>query len=205
MQKSRLVWVSVLVAISVISQNFVLAIGRADPGAAQLAAESSHAGVDRLVERETTPLTQNTEPGKPVSAPKLHVRLSAAHSTTSWDERDAERRKFDLPLLYLRHQRAAAPEAQRRLDIEIVGAAPYSEIRLEALSQHADLTTGERRRVVERFVMPTRPCTADEVCKLKWVLDPATLRSDFYSLRVTNDAGDVLWENPVPDLSLIHI
>jgi hypothetical protein len=199
MQKSRWVWVGALVVLNLISCNTARAAWQANEGTTRPAVETAHAEVDRLVGHVTPPPAQEAEPVAPGTSDEVHVTLSATHHTTSWDERDAERKKFDLPLLFLHREREAAPEAQRTLNIDIVGTVPGTEITVEALSQHVDVTTGERHAVSQVFATPDHRCSFDALCELEWVLDPATVLSDFYSLRVTDEAGDTLWEDPNPE------
>jgi len=140
-------------------------------------------------------------PPEPLTDAEIHVTLSAADAATSWDERDADpdRVKFDLPLLYLHRQGEATDVAERTLAVRIVGLAGASEVQIEAQSLHADVTTGERQRALASFHTPERPCTPENPCTLGWTLDPRTLLSDLYTLRVTDPAGNLLWENPTPE------
>ncbi len=131
--------------------------------------------------------------------PRIGVRLGAPRSTISWDERDPQRSKFQLPLLYLHHEREAAPADERTLDVEVTGLAGGTMLQLEAVSRHANAYTGEPHTLRERFVLPGRLCTAADPCRLRWTFDPATTLSDLYTLRVKSDAGELLWSNPVPE------
>ena len=75
--------------------------------------------------------------------PEIGVRLSAPDSTTSWDERDPQRSKFELPLLYLHHEREVTAAGERTLDVEITGLAGGTGLQLEAVSRNANAYTGE--------------------------------------------------------------
>jgi hypothetical protein len=146
------------------------------------------------------PVSSAAAPPTPLTdAAEIAVALSAANTTTSWDERDADRVKFDLPLLYLHHQREATEATERTLEVRIVGLAGATEIQIEAQSLHADVTTGEHHRAVATFRTPERPCTTQDPCTLGWTFDTHTLLSDLYTLRVTDTAGNLLWENPTPE------
>jgi hypothetical protein len=125
----------------------------------------------------------------------IQVALSASHATTSWDERDPAREKFNLPLLTLHQGRAATPAVQRTLMISITGLAGGSEIVIEALSHHKDVRMGEPHRTIMRFVLPNRPCTVADPCVVEWTLDPDTMPSDLYYLSMRTGAGATLCEN----------
>lgn len=132
---------------------------------------------------------------------QTQVVLSAPHTTTSWDARDADanRPKFDLPLLYLHRQREAAASADRTLEISMVGLDGATEVTLEAISRHVDRSSGERHTLATRLALPDHPCTSDAPCSVQWTLGAATTLSDFYTLRIKNDAGQILWSNPDPE------
>ena len=129
----------------------------------------------------------------------VQVRLSAAHQTTSYDVRDSARQKFDLPLLYLHRERAGAAEAERTLTIGLSGLSGGTEVEVEVVSRHADITTGNRREESRRFTLPGHSCTSDNPCTVGWTFDPATALSDLYYLRVKDGDGRLLWQNPYPD------
>lgn len=137
--------------------------------------------------------SHEAEPAPSTASPAIQVTLSAPHTTTSWDDRDPDRRQFELPLLYLHRQREAAPRAERTLEVSMVGLAGDTEIELEAISRHVDKSTGERHDLGARFVLPDDPCT------VRWTFDAATTLSDFYTLYVRDDAGQALWSNPYPE------
>jgi hypothetical protein len=126
----------------------------------------------------------------------VQVTLSAAYTTTSWDERDPTREKFSLPLLTLHQGRAATPAEQRTLGISITGLLGGSDIVIEALSHHTDVRTGEPHRASTHFVLPNRLCTAVAPCAVEWTLDPDTTPSDLFYLSLRNGAGETLWEKP---------
>ncbi len=148
-----------------------------------------------------TPSTANVwlPPAQIRDWPQIEVRLSAQVATTSWDSRDPNWDKFDLPLLYLHHEREAAAAAERTLDIEIAGLRGGTALQIEAVSRHADAFTGEPHTLAQRFVLPERRCTADVPCTLQWTFDPTTTLSDLYYLRVKSETSDLLWSNPVPE------
>jgi hypothetical protein len=125
---------------------------------------------------------------------EIHVTLSATYSTTSWDERDPHRLKFDLPLLYLHHGREAADAAERTLEIRITDLAGRSTVQIEAQSIHADITTGKRHTETTPLFSLDRPCTAADPCTVEWTFD-ATMPSDLYTLRLKDQGGKTLWED----------
>jgi hypothetical protein len=129
----------------------------------------------------------------------VQVRLSAAHHTTSYDVRDSGRPKFDLPLLYLHCKRAGAAEGDRTLTIGLSGLSGGTEVEVEVISRHEDVTTGNRREEGRHFTLPGHPCTSDNPCTVQWTFDPATTLSDLYYLRVKDGDGRPLWQNPYPD------
>jgi hypothetical protein len=144
-------------------------------------------------------------PRKGASRP-VQVILAAARQTTSYDTRHTERTRFDLPLLYLHHERQPADRADRTLTIAVSGLAGGAEIEVEAVSRHKNVSTGRRHREARRFVLPDRPCTSDDPCMVHWTVDPATTLSDLYTLRVRDGAGHLLWKNPYsdrPDLAML--
>jgi hypothetical protein len=130
---------------------------------------------------------------------KVQVTLSAPYSTTSWDDRDPGRENFALPLLYLHHQRIAATEADRTLVINLSGPVGGTEIKIEAISHHVDVSTGYRHTVARRFLLPHHPCTQDEPCTFHWTFGTNTTLSDLYTLHIRNAIGQLLWQNPNPD------
>jgi hypothetical protein len=129
----------------------------------------------------------------------VQLALSAAHSTQSWDERDPGRQKFELPLLYLHHERQATDAAEQTLTLQIAGLAGGTALHFEAVSQHTHAYTGEPHTLNKRFVLPERPCTPADPCTLRWTFDPQTALSDLYTLRVRSEAGELLWSNPAPE------
>jgi hypothetical protein len=145
-------------------------------------------------------LGNGSEPlSQTMGTPKSQVTLSAAHRTTSWDDRVPERLKFDLPLLYLHREREGTAEADRTLAIGISGLAGQTDIEIEVVSRHVDISTGEQWTETKSFPLPNHPCASDDPCTFEWTFDPATTPSDLYYLRVKDSAGDLLWENPHPD------
>lgn len=131
-------------------------------------------------------------------AEQVRVRSSATHHTTSWDERDSTQEQFELPVLYLHHQRLAAPPQARTLSIEIAGAPAGEELELELVSRHANVLTGHQHHLSQSFRLPDRSCTAADPCTLTWTVEASDLYSDFYTLRV-RDGTQVLWQNGYAD------
>ncbi len=129
----------------------------------------------------------------------IEVTLSAPQTTTSWDSRDSNRKEFVLPLLYLHRERDAAVQADRTLVVNVSGPVGGSEIEVEAISYHVDVSTGERHRAAMRFPLPQRPCTQEKPCAVPWAFDARTMLSDFYTLYVKDSTGRLLWTNPQPD------
>jgi len=132
-------------------------------------------------------------------AAPMQVTCSAAHGTASWDERDLGQGQFDLPLLYVRHQRLAAPSQERTLSIAISGVVGGAEIELELVSWHANVLTGQQHRLSRSFRLPDRACSDADPCTLTWTLEASEIYSDFYSLRVRDATGQVLWQNAYAD------
>ncbi len=125
----------------------------------------------------------------------VQVTLSAPQTTTSWDERDPDKKRFDLPLLYLHREREATPAYQRTLILNISGTVRTTELQLEAVSHHENAATGEPHRQMKNVVTPDRACTADDPCPIRWTFHAAAAPSDLYYLRVNDAAGVTLWEN----------
>ena len=135
----------------------------------------------------------------PMESSAIQVTVSAPHTTMSYDERESDPEKFDLPLLYLHRERQAMPETDRTLDIQVAGLPAGTPIQMEAQSRHVDVTTGERHTAAKRFVLPDRPCTSETLCTVHWTFDAATALSDLYDLRLKDAAGTLLWEKRSPD------
>jgi hypothetical protein len=130
---------------------------------------------------------------------EIQVTLSAPYSTTSWDDRDPDQSRFALPLLYLHREREATPQADRTLAVNLSGPVGGSEIEIEAVSYHANVSTGDRHRAARHFRLPNRPCTQEEPCTVQWAFDARTMLSDFYTLHIRDDTGRLVWKNPHPD------
>jgi hypothetical protein len=124
----------------------------------------------------------------------LQVTPFATHSTISWDVRDPGRQKFDLPLLYLHRERQATTAAERTLIIQLAGLGAATEIQIEAVALHQDVSTGASHTETTNFTTPGRPCTAAEPCTVEWTFN-ATMPSDLYTLRLKDQAGMTLWES----------
>jgi hypothetical protein len=129
----------------------------------------------------------------------LQVTLSAAQSTVSWDARDRDRERFELSLLYLHHERGVTAAEERTLELAIAGIPAGSEIQIEAVSHHEDVTTGQPHSVTAGFILPDQRCRADDPCRIQWTLDAARMPSDFYHLRLCDAEGSLLWSNPHAD------
>jgi hypothetical protein len=129
----------------------------------------------------------------------ISLTLSAPRTTVSWDERDAQRERFDLPLVYLHRQGEITPETERKLEIQITGLAARTSIQIEAQSHHTDVSTGFHHTLTTSFTAPDRPCTVEAPCTFEWVINATAMPSDFYTLRAKDNAGVTLWENPHPD------
>lgn len=133
------------------------------------------------------------------SASEDTVTLSAAHSTTSWDDRLTRPDKFELPVLYLHRQRQASDEADRTLTLEIIDLPAALQVQIELLSRHVDISTGDFFRTATNATLPNHDCTSAAPCTLQWTIDAASLPSDFYNLRIKDAAGSLLWEKTYPD------
>jgi hypothetical protein len=126
----------------------------------------------------------------------LRVTLSAPYSTMSWDARDRDRERFELPLLYLHQEREATVTAERTLELVIAGLPARTEIQIEAISHHEDVTTGQPHSVTTWFRLPDQRCIADDPCRIQWVLDGSHMPSDFYHLLLRDAEGNPMWANP---------
>jgi hypothetical protein len=133
------------------------------------------------------------------AANNVQVALIAPYSTTSWDERDPSRVKFEIPLVYLRRQGQASAAPERTIELRIAGPVAAQHIRVEATSYHADAATGQLHREVWGLGTLQGACTGELPCSLQWTLDAETLPSDFHRLRVIDLAGQTLWENAHAD------
>ena len=134
----------------------------------------------------------------------LQVTLAAEQSTTSYDETVSRDAKFELPLLTLHHEFATATEAERSLNVNTVGLEPAGHVRIELVSRHLDVTTGQPDRASIPFIAPDAGCTTAAPCSTQWLIDPATLRSDLYDLQIWDETGALLWSNPQrPDLVML--
>lgn len=123
------------------------------------------------------------------------MTLYAPQTTTARDERDPGKQRFELPLLYLHRQREAAVAYQRFLIINIAGFDRPTELKLEAVSHHVNVATGEPHTVIRSAVTPQRACTVENPCPFLWTFDATTTPSDLYNLRIKDELGKTLWEN----------
>jgi hypothetical protein len=143
-------------------------------------------------------------PAHSASLTPIQVRLATAHVTTSWDDRASEPEPFELPVLYLHHEREATSAEDRTLTIEVSGMRG-GQVAIEARSLHTDRGTGAQRLETASFSLPNRWCTVDSPCSLRWTLPPSAI-SDLYTLRVKDGTGDLLWASAhpeQPDLALL--
>jgi hypothetical protein len=128
----------------------------------------------------------------------VKLTLSAPHTTISWDERDPERERFELPLLYLHREYEATAEAERTLEITISDLVQSTELQIELVSQHTNVVTGERHKEKMHFAPSDRSCATKTRCTIRWTID-GTTPSDLYTLRVRDAAGNTIWENSNPN------
>jgi hypothetical protein len=135
------------------------------------------------------------DPTQMAGPDSVQVTLSAVQTTTSWDAGDPGQRPFELPLLYLHREREATAAHQRTLIINVAGVAAGIRLRLEAVSLHENIATGQPHRETKNVVAPDRPCTAESPCAFAWTFDGTAL-SDLYTLRVKDRAGRTLWKQP---------
>jgi hypothetical protein len=129
----------------------------------------------------------------------VQLWLSAARTTTSWNAADSAPTKFELPLLTLRHERAPTAAPERTLDITITGLPSATQVQIEVISRHLDVSTSNRHRGMRSFLLPERPCTLRHPCSVQWTFDPKTTPSDFYALWVSDQAGAILWKSATPE------
>ncbi len=127
------------------------------------------------------------------------VNLFTGQNTISWDARDPFRTRFELPVLYLRQERNDTAELERTLTLSLTGFKGGEEIAFEIMSQHIDISTGIQHTQARQVTLPDRECTPDDPCVLRWTIDPQTTPGDFYTLRVLDSMGRVLWQNPYGD------
>jgi hypothetical protein len=123
-------------------------------GCVSVAADNGTAGT-------MPPVSISSNPGQ---AAGVEVTLSAAHTTTSWDDRDPARVKFDLPLLYLHHEGAATPPSERTLNLSIAGIPVGSAVQVDIVSLHENPNTGDPHTASKRFTLLDRPCTIRRRC-----------------------------------------
>ena len=133
---------------------------------------------------EPAPSIPHPEPTEPVvsraavAPQQVEVTLSAAQTTTSWDDRDPDRERFELPLLYLHREREATLEPERTLEISLSGVEPGSAIQIEVTSRHVNVSTGDYHSATRQFPLPDRPCTSENPCSVRWTFDAADIHSD---------------------------
>ena len=140
-----------------------------------------------------TAAAQGLVPAAPQLPAGVQVTFSAPATTISYDDRDPARERFELPLLYLHRQREPTAPAERTLLISLTGIGAGSEVVVEATSQHENVATGGWHSERMHF-LSDRDCTGYAPCSVQMVLDPNTMPSDLYFLRVTDAAGQVRWE-----------
>jgi hypothetical protein len=161
----------------------------------------SVAGCATATAQGLVPAASRAESGAP--AP-VQVTLSAPATTISWDGREPDREKFQLPLLYLHRQREATSASERTLEISLAGIGAGSKVDIEVVSAHIDVTTGNPHTATVSF-LADRHCTANDPCTVDWTINALNLTgredlsgfySDLYDLRVRDEAGQILWESP---------
>jgi hypothetical protein len=199
MQSHRWLW-AVLLVISILSANGcvdAVASGEAqravfiqdgDPSLSQTSVTSA------LGYAEAEPLRPGT-----IEHDGVWVTLSAAQSTTSFNDSASQHTEFGLPMLILNRQREPSAVADRTLEITIAGLTGPAEIQVEITSRHVNVATSNRHREARIFLLPDRPCTSGDPCTLQWMFDPSVVLSDLYSLRINDVTGNTLWRNPNSD------
>jgi len=135
---------------------------------------------------------QITSP-QPIASAPVQVTVSTVHSTRSRDANHPQRGEFDLPLLYLHGNRMPTLHTSRTLTVSIIGLE-WAELQLEAASHHVNVATGQRHTTSLNTLAPHSPCTVERPCQIQWTLDENT-PSDFYYLRLTDQNGNVLWQD----------
>jgi hypothetical protein len=135
---------------------------------------------------------RNTNPEIATGA-LVQVTVSALHSTRSWNADNPQSGEFDLPLVYVRSNRAPTLHSSRTLTIAITGL-DQPELRLEAVSHHVNVATGQQHTAALNSPALQGPCTTEHPCRVQWMLEENT-PSDFYYLRVTDTQGTALWQD----------
>jgi len=102
-------------------------------------------------------------------------------------------------VLYLHQGRENTGDPERTLNISITGSTAGEEIDLEIVSRHENISTGAPHTKMQRIAYPDRDCLSNNPCVIRWTFNPQTTPSDFYSLRVKDKAGHILWQNPYSD------
>jgi hypothetical protein len=128
----------------------------------------------------------------------LQLTLSGPHTSLSWDVRDPSQQKFEMPVLFLHRDEAVAEAVERTLTITLTGLPIATEIQLEIVSHHADVTTGAPFQTTKSYLNVDRPCTAIDPCSIQLTLD-GSMPSDLFYLRVKGPAGETLWQDPNGD------
>jgi hypothetical protein len=137
--------------------------------------------------------------------PRLHVSLSAAERSLSWDDRLEESERFELPVVILHRQRDAATEADRTLVVTLTGLPAGAAVELALTSLHEDVALGAPNYQSCAYT-PARDCTAASPCTVRWALDAASMDSDLYTLQVRDtQSGALLWTRTDgrPDLAAL--
>jgi len=177
MQKSRSIFIGSLVILFLLGSGANATGARVSITRAQAAGPASHT---------------------PTASAAVQVSLAAADRTTSWDSSLPEVQPFDLPVLYLHRNGEATDEAERTLTVNVSGLAGGTAVEAEIVSWHEDPSTQQQLRQTRRFSLPEGPCSPQQPCPLRWVLDTTTVLSDLYRLTLRDSEGHVLWENPQP-------
>jgi hypothetical protein len=129
----------------------------------------------------------------------LEIKLNTSHSTLSWDSRDPGREKYQLPVLYLHRERDITLPSARTIEIQLIGISGPKELALEIISRHVDVSTGKPHTATKPVMLPDGDCDVEHPCVVRWTIDSETTPSDFYTLRVYDKDGQVLWQNPCKD------
>lgn len=123
----------------------------------------------------------------------VQVTVSAVHTTRSWDSDNPQRGEFDLPLVYVRSNRTPTLHSSRTLTIGITGL-DQDEFRLDAVSHHVNVATGQQHTASLNPPVLQGPCSTEHPCQIQWTLDE-NIPSDFYYLRITDKQGIALWQD----------
>jgi hypothetical protein len=139
------------------------------------------------------PATARVAEPQTAAGTPVQVTVSAVHTTRSWDADNLQRGEFDLPLVYVRSNRMPTLHSSRTLTIGIAGM-DQGELRLQAVSHHVNVATGQRHTTSLQPPALQGPCTPEHPCQIQWMLEE-NIPSDFYYLRITDKQGTALWQD----------